>query len=100
MVDDWPPLLWARNVTPSALIMSPNTRAKLAMLPTGISGDQTVLVPPAELKEFPWLVTNRLADLGGSPSQSQAFLADFSSVIVGMRQNIRIEVSELGGELQ
>jgi HK97 family phage major capsid protein len=42
-------MLWGISVEPNVVVVSPQTRIRLASLPTGISGDLQILPMPAEL---------------------------------------------------
>ena len=90
-------LLWGISVEPNAVVVSPQMRIRLASLPTGISGDLQVLPMPAELARLTWLTTSKVGNQGGSPTASHALVGDFSTAVVGLRQQIRIETSSEGG---
>jgi HK97 family phage major capsid protein len=84
------------NGMPTACIYAPRTKNKLAKLVTGISGDKTKLVPPADFTALRRFVTNQVgvAETQGSSSvASTSFVGDFTHMALAIRSNIVIEAS-------
>jgi HK97 family phage major capsid protein len=73
-------------------IMSPATWLAYENLATGITSDKTQLPRPRALESTQFLVTNNVSDALGSPETSAVFLGDFSSLLMGVRQEASIEV--------
>lgn len=74
------------NYNPSAALYSPATGKKLAKLVTGLASDLTKLVPPKDFADLSKFVTNQVGD-------TVAIVGDFSQYLIGLRSQIRIEVS-------
>ena len=89
------------NGTATAAVMAPRTRTKLAKLVTGISGDKTKLVPPAEFTALRRLVSNQVSiteTQGSSNVASTVFMGDFTQAAVAVRQGITIETSRVADD--
>ena len=82
------------NHEANAVINSVRTAKTLAKLKTGLSGDVTPLVMPAEYAALTRLVTNQLpTNLGGGTNESISIVGNFEHLMIGLRANISIEVS-------
>jgi HK97 family phage major capsid protein len=82
------------NYTPNAVINAVRTGKTLAQLKTGLSGDKTPLVMPAEYAALTRLVSNQVpTNLGAGTNEALAFVGDFRELLIGLRANISIEVS-------
>jgi len=88
------------NGSPATAIYSPRTKRTLAGLVTGISDDKTKLQAPEEVKNLRKLLTTAVPndlDWGSSTGDtSAAFVGGFNNVYMGMRQQVRIDVSPHG----
>ena len=88
------------NAIPGSVIKNPRTKADLATLVTGIASDETKLTPPEDYKNLRRLVTTSIPnnlEWGSSGAVcSAAFVGGFSSVWVGVRNQVRIDVSPHG----
>ena len=85
-------LLWAANVPEDAvgpILVSPATLKVLRKLKTGITGDETTLVPPPGLP--PFLVSSTLDDQLSPPTQSSAAVGDWSDLLLGVRREASLE---------
>lgn len=88
------------NGTPGAVIMSPRTKRTLSGLKTGISGDKTSLVPPAEFTALRRLVSNQVPTnlaQGTAPNTSASVVGDFAQMAFAMRTNLMMEATRTGG---
>jgi HK97 family phage major capsid protein len=74
------------NFEPNAALYSPTTGKKLAKMVTGLASDLTKLVPPADFANLQKYVTAQLGD-------TVAVVGDFSQYLIGLRSEIRIEIS-------
>lgn len=82
------------NYEPNAVINSVRTAKTLAKLKTGLSGDVTPLVMPADYAALTRLGTNQLlANLGGGTNESISIVGNFSHLMISLRPNISVEVS-------
>lgn len=82
------------NFEPNAIVYSSRTGESLAKLKTGLSGDNTPLVQPADMAALAKLVTNSIPNnLGGGSNESFAILAQWNQLLIGLRREIRIEIS-------
>lgn len=84
-----------------ALIAHPAVFKKMRKLKTGLSSDNTSLVPPPEVAALPKLWTTAAPLAGGTTAA--AMLADWRDLLFGVRQNITVRVlSEafMGSNLQ
>jgi HK97 family phage major capsid protein len=84
------------NGSPTTLIHSPRTKTKLAKLVSGISGDLTKLMPPADYAALTKLVSNQVSTTetqGNSGVASTTFIGGFNNMAFAIRQNITIEAS-------
>jgi HK97 family phage major capsid protein len=89
------------NGAASVAIMAPRTRTKLAKLVTGISGDKTKLMPPAEFTALRRLTSNQVSiteTQGSSDVASTVFMGDFTQAAVAIRQGITIETSRVADD--
>lgn len=89
------------NGDPATLIYNPSTKRTLAGLTTGISGDNTPLKAPADVEALRRMVTTAIPnDLawGSGTDCTAAFLGGFPNVYMGMRQQVRIDVSHEAGD--
>ena len=88
------------NGNPGVAIYSPRTKRKLAGLVTGITSDKTKLEPPQDFKDLRKLVTTAVPDdlTWGSATDecSAALMGGFNNVFMGMRNQVRIDVSPHG----
>lgn len=88
------------NGTAGAVIMSPRTKRTLAGLKTGISGDKTSLVPPAEFTALQRQVSNQVPinlPQGNASNTSTSIVGDFSQMAFAMRTNLMMEATRTGG---
>lgn len=89
------------NYEPASIILNPRTLGTLSRLKTGIAGDNTPLAAPQvwlDLKKYPAKqVPTNLAQ-GNTSDNSDAFIGDFSQMMVGMRTSVRLEVSREAGD--
>jgi HK97 family phage major capsid protein len=88
------------NGVPGAVIMAPRTKRTLSGLKTGISGDKTPLVPPAEFTALKRLVSNQIPitqTQGSATNCSTSFVGDFAQAAVAMRTGLTIEATRVGG---
>jgi HK97 family phage major capsid protein len=82
------------NYNPNAVIYNSAVAEKLAKLKTGLSGDKTPLVAPADFQALSKFVSNQTpVDIGSPTEGAAAFVGQFSFLWVGMRRNLLIEVS-------
>lgn len=84
------------NFEPNAIIHSVRTAKTLAKLYTGLSGDKTPLAMPADYANLLRLSSNQIpVNLGTAPNdnRSVSFVGDFTQMMIGLRQNIIVEVS-------
>jgi len=82
------------NYEPGGIINSVRTAKTLSKLYTGISGDKTPLMMPADYSDLTRLASNSVpVNLGAGTNESLAFVGDFSQLMIGLRSNIQIEVS-------
>ena len=88
------------NANPGSVIMNPRTKADLATIVTGIASDLTKLEPPEDYKALRKLITtsipNDLTWNGSGADTTAAFVGGFSAVWVGLRNQVRIDVSPHG----
>ena len=85
-------LLLAQNVPlerVGPIVLGTAAWADLAKLKTGITSDKTPLVRPEALT-MPFLPTTAVED--GSPLTSTAYVADWSDLLYGVRQDITVRV--------
>jgi len=81
------------NAAPSAWLLSPNQQNGLAKLLTGDGADSAAFpmpVPPA-LAEIPRFISNQVQD-------DVCYMGDFSTLLLGLRSGVEIEVSTTAGE--
>ncbi len=89
----------ANAAEPFTFIAAPRTFQSLDKLVTGISGDKTRLAAPPAWSAYRRLSTAAIPiNLGGGTNESQAFVGDFSQLIVGMRTQLTIEATRVGGD--
>lgn len=79
------------DIATANAIMGPNTWARLENLPTGITSDKTQLPRPRSLQDTRFHVTAALAP-SGSPLRAEAFMGDFSKLLLGIRREASIEL--------
>jgi HK97 family phage major capsid protein len=90
----------ALNGSPNVAVYSPRTANSLRKLKTGISGDQTTLVPPPEFTGLTRVVSNQIGNAytqGSSSVTSKAFVGDFSQAAVALRTGVQLEATRTGG---
>ena len=88
------------NYEPNAIINSVRTQKTLSKLFTGISGDKTPLMMPADYSALTRLASNQIpTNLGAGTNESLAFVGDFSQLMIGLRQNIIIEISNSAADV-
>lgn len=88
------------NGTAGAVVYSPRTKRTLAGLKTGLSGDKTPLVPPADFTALKRLVSNQIPNnltQGSATTTSQAIVGDFSQMAIALRTGLTIEATRTGG---
>lgn len=88
------------NGVAGAAIYSPRTKRTLAGLKTGLSGDKTPLVPPADFTSLKRLVSNQIPNnltQGSATTTSAAIVGDFSQMAIAMRTGLTIEATRVGG---
>ncbi len=88
------------NGVASAAIYSPRTKRALAGLKTGLSGDKTPLVPPADFTALKRLVSNQVPNnltQGSATTTSAAFVGDFSQMAIALRTGLTMEATRVGG---
>ena len=88
------------NGSASAVVMSPRTKNQLAKLVTGISGDKTKLVAPAEYNALRRIVSNQIPNTitqGSASNTSKSFVGDYSQAAVAMRSGVQLEATRTGG---
>ena len=79
------------NAMPSAIIMHPRDEGTLAGL---TASDNQPLNAPSQISEIPWLTTTSIPVNGGTGTdESSIFMGDFTKLILGVRTEIRIDVS-------
>jgi HK97 family phage major capsid protein len=89
-------VLRAANATePYTFVSSPRTFTSLESIVTGITSDKTRLkAPPAWENYANRFATNQVPiNTGGASNESEAYVGDFSQLVVGMRTNLTIEAS-------
>lgn len=87
------------NIDPSAAIYNPRTKRDLAGLVTGITSDLTKLTMPEDFKNLRRLVTTSIPNdqaWGIGANCTCAFVGGFPAVWIGLRNQIRMEVSPHG----
>ena len=90
----------ALNGSPTAAIYSPRTANTLRKLKTGLSGDKSTLVAPAEFTSLRRILSNQIGNAytqGNATTTSKAFVGDFSQSAVCMRSGIQLEATRTGG---
>jgi HK97 family phage major capsid protein len=83
------------NGDPTAVIYSARTATSLRKMKTGLSGDKTPLLMPERVAQLRHLVSNQIADdltWGSSDATSEAYVGDFSNVIIGSRLGLRVRI--------
>lgn len=88
--------LWAANGKPDAVIYSPRTAGTLSRLKTGITDDETTLVPPQEFRDLKRFTSTRIPDNLGAGAESVAFIGGFSELVFGMRLPLSIAITNTG----
>jgi len=91
--------IWSENGEPKAVIYAPRTAGALDRL-ADLQGQP--LKPPASFESLRKLVTNQVpTDMGhgSADNASDAFVGDWRQLIVGMRTDLRIEVSRDASDL-
>lgn len=85
----------ANAVEPYTFVSSPRTFTSLESIVTGITSDKTRLRPPPAWDNYAnRFATNQVPiNLGGATNESEAYVGDFSQLVVGMRTNLTIEAS-------
>ena len=87
------------NGTAGAVAYSPRTKRALAGLKTGLSNDNTPLMPPADFTNLMRLSSNQFPTdetQGSSTNASTALLGDYSQAVFGIRSGLRVEATRLG----
>lgn len=90
----------ALNGSPNVAVYSPRSANSLRKLKTGLSGDQTTLVPPPEFTGLTRVVSNQIGNAytqGSATNTSKAFVGDFNQAAVAMRTGIQLEATRTGG---
>lgn len=94
-VNAWTKVLTA-NGEPNAYILAPRDAGTLEGILTTNGG---YLLPPAGIAKLKRLITSSIATNGGAgANESNAFVGDFTKLIVGLRQNAMVEVTTTGGD--
>jgi HK97 family phage major capsid protein len=89
----------ANAAEPFAFISSPRTFTKLESLVTGIAGDLTRLRPPPAWDAYQKYNTNQVPiNLGAGTNETEAYVGDFSQMLIGIRTNLVIEASRVAGD--
>ncbi len=89
------------NGMAGAVSYAPRTKRALAGLKTGISGDQTPLVPPKDFTDLSRFSSNQFPvneTKGTSSNTSTALLGDYAQIGFGVRTALRIEATRWGDE--
>ena len=82
------------NGEPSALLYSARTSGKLDRLKDTTNQP---LQPPPSIADIRKLVTNQIPDnLGGGANESEAYIGDWSQLLIGMRTNFKLEATRVG----
>jgi HK97 family phage major capsid protein len=88
------------NYEPNAIINSVRTARTLSKLFTGISGDKTPLMMPSDYAAMTRLASNQVpVNLGTGTNESLAFVGKFDELMIGLRQNVIIEVSNSASDV-
>jgi HK97 family phage major capsid protein len=88
------------NFEPNAVINSVRTAKTLAKLFTGISSDKTPLMMPSDYSALTRFASNQIpVNLGAGTNESLAFVGKFDELMIGLRQNIIIEVSNSAADV-
>jgi HK97 family phage major capsid protein len=87
----------AYNYEPNAVMYSPRTAQTLAKMVTGLASDKTKLVPPADFLALQKYSTNQIPNTLGGGAESVAFVGDWRQYVIGLRSDIRLEVSRVAG---
>ena len=88
------------NFEPNAVINSVRTAKTLAKLFTGISSDKTPLMMPSDYSALTRFASNQIpVNLGVGTNESLAFVGKFDELMIGLRQNIIIEVSNSASDV-
>ncbi len=88
VVSAWTSIAQAKGPQPTHIIVSPAVAAKMG---TWLNGTGDWLLPPPLLQNLNIIHTTGVPDnLGTGSNESVAFLGDFGSVILGMRENMSI----------
>jgi HK97 family phage major capsid protein len=79
------------NHQPSAVVLHPRDEGAMSAL---TATDGQPLMAPAQVSEIPWLTTTQIpVDGGVGTDESTIIIGDFSKMILGVRTEIRVEVS-------
>jgi HK97 family phage major capsid protein len=82
------------NFNANSVIFNSAVAKKIAGLKTGLSGDKTSLVAPADFQALSKFVSNQTpVDIGSPTEGAAAFVGQFNQLWVGLRRNILVEVS-------
>lgn len=88
VVSAWTAIAQAKGPQPTHIIVSPAVAAKMG---TWLNGTGDWLLPPPLLRNLSVIHTTGVPDdLGSGSNESLAFVGDFRSVILGMRENMSI----------
>jgi HK97 family phage major capsid protein len=86
------------NFEPNAVLYSARTADSMARLKTGLAGDQRFLPWPPDFAALSKFVTNQIPNnLGTATNESQAFIAQWDELALGLRASLQIEVSREAG---
>lgn len=79
------------NLSPAAVVDHPDTVNVLRQLKTGLTGDETSLVPPPRYAALSPFVTTGLA-------AGNSIVGDFTNALFGMREEVTIEATRVGSD--
>lgn len=85
------------NYEPNAVFYSPRTAQTLAKMTTGLTDDETKLVPPVDFANLTKFVTNQVANTYGAGAESVALMGQWDQYLVALRSDIRLEISREAG---
>jgi HK97 family phage major capsid protein len=90
---------WQGDTSQLTALMSPRTWGYLARLK---NGDGETLTPPADFAAMKKLTTTQILNTNSKGSSgavaSELYIGDFSQMLVGMRTDLKIEISRKAGD--
>lgn len=79
------------NGEPTGILIAPRTAGELDRLQ---DLNEAPLQPPPSLQKLPFYATNQIpVNMGVGVNESEAYVADWSQVMIGIRTNLMLEVS-------